>query len=287
VKSEKPLRGDRPDWPVWTSVHKGVVAVSLSPPEGAAPVLNFADISTHASALRDINRMVLRYSDAILAYATALLGNREEAEDVHLAVVQSILEGHFARTDSPAGTPQGRFRFYVKRAVHNAVKNHRRQRSREQGRLQRVWNTLAPSKFRWGTALQEPSAPAAEDALEAAQLSTWRDAVLRRAMEALESYERQHQDRAQPNVYHTLARLLADDPVATSETLALRLGEQVGGEYTANRTRGIIMRMRAKLAELLLLEITQQLDDPTYDNAVEELRDVGLLPYVEPYLRPR
>src|SRR5260370_37157748 len=105
------------------------VAMSVSPGDGAEPSLNFANISTHASALRDINRMVLRYSDAILAYATALLRSSDEAEDVHLAIVQSILEGRFSRATSPPGVQQGRFRFYVKRAVQNAVQNHRRQRS--------------------------------------------------------------------------------------------------------------------------------------------------------------
>jgi hypothetical protein len=97
------------------------VAVSLPPSDPRGELLNFAEISTHASVLRDDQRMVLRYSDAILAYATALLrrgpsGSPEDAEDVHMAIVQSMLEGKLSRHEA-----SGRFRFFVRRAVRNAV----------------------------------------------------------------------------------------------------------------------------------------------------------------------
>jgi len=48
----------------------------MAPDEDSAALLDFAAISTHASAVENKNRLVLRYSDAILGYATAILGDR-------------------------------------------------------------------------------------------------------------------------------------------------------------------------------------------------------------------
>jgi hypothetical protein len=261
----------------------------MAPPISDAdePLLDFASISTHESAQRDVNKMVLRYSDAILAYASRLLPNREDAENVHFVIVHNMLEKRFSKEP----VEKGRFRFYVKRAVRLAVYNYKRQRFREQSLLRRFWNTLFPRQDSWGNAAEELAVPPAEVALEEAELSIWRATVLSRAMEAalkaLEDHEQSHQDRVHANVYHTLARLLMDHPADTSEQLAQRLSQQVGGAYNAGQTRGITMRMRKKLAELLMAEIIQQVDDPTYENVLDEMSELGLLAYVEPYLPPR
>jgi hypothetical protein len=224
--------------------------------------------------------MVLRYSDAILAYATALLrrghsGSPEDAEDVHMAVVQNMLEGKLSRQEA-----SGRFRFFVQRAVRNAVSNYQRGRSRKQARLQRLWDALR------GKRPGEPAAPPADAALEEADRVNWHEKVLDRAMKALEDYERRHQDRTHPNVYHTLATLLIGHPADSSEELARRLSGQVGREYSANCTRQIVLRLRMKLAELLVIEVSHLLDDPTYENVLDELSELGLLAYVGPYLAP-
>src|SRR5262249_21014788 len=95
-----------------------------------------------------------------------------------------------------------------------------------------------------------------------------------------------HQDRTQPNVYHALARLLIDHPGENSDQLARRLSDQAGGTYNAGQIRGIVMRMRRKLAELLVEEIARQVHEPTPDSVLEELGALGLLSYVKPYLPP-
>lgn len=260
------------------------VAMAISPADADEPLLDFAAISTHESVLRDVNKLVLRYSDAILAYTARLLPNREDAEDVHMVIIQHMLQDRF--TSAPI--EKGRFRFYVKRAVRHAVYNYQRQRQREQSLLRRFWNTLFARSAALGTATEELAASPAEQALDEAERSIWRATVLNRAMEAalkaLEDHERKHQDRKQANVYHTLARLLIDHPGETSDQLALRLSEQAGGEFNAGQTRGITMRMRRKLAEFILVEIIQQLDDPSYANVLEEMGALGLLAYVKPYL---
>jgi DNA-directed RNA polymerase specialized sigma24 family protein len=261
-----------------------------SPPDDAGPPLDFAAISTHTSALKSTNRLVLRYSDAILAYATVLLRNREEAEDVHMHVVQTMLEGRLSRAAAPRGVREGRFRFYVQRTVRHAVFNHVRQRTRQHNLLQRFWNTLSPMRDAATGGTVGPAAAPADADLEEAERAIWRGTVLSRAVESalkeLAGYQQQQQDRGRPNVYHTLARLLVERPEEDTEQLARRLGEQVGGSFNAGQVRGIVLRMRRKLAELLVAEIIPQVDDPTPENVLAELADLGLLDYVRPYLPP-
>jgi DNA-directed RNA polymerase specialized sigma24 family protein len=261
--------------------------MSPSPAGPQEPLLDFAAISTHASALKSPHQLVLRYSDAILAYVSRLLPNREDAEDVQLVIVQRMLEGRFAATP----VAKGRFRFYVQRAVHNEVVNFLRRRERQRGLLHRLWNAVVPRKYRSGQAVDGPAYPPAEAPFEEDELRIWRESVLSRAIDGalkeLEDYERDRQERTHPNVFHTLARLLIDNTGVSSEELARRLGERVGREYQAGCTRNIVMRMRYKLAELLVAEVIRQLDDPGFDNVLDELRDLGLLAYVEPYIPPQ
>jgi DNA-directed RNA polymerase specialized sigma24 family protein len=251
-----------------------------SPSEDRKSPPDFAGISTNPSELRDNNRLALRYSEAIRAYATALLKDPHEAEDVHMTVVQGLLRGDFTRTDLLRRMPKGRFRYYVRRAVRNAVLNHLRGRSRRRNFLQRCKDAVFSPR--------EPAAPPPEADMEEAERTIWSETVLKRAMEAalkeLESYERGRQGGTRPNVYHTLARLLIDRPDENRDQLARRLGETFGGEFNANQTRGIVLRMREKLAELLVEEIRLQLDEPTLDNVYDELGELGLLAYVKPYL---
>jgi hypothetical protein len=261
--------------------------MASAPSPAPEPALDFAAIVTSESAVRDVHKMVLRYSDAIRAYAGRLLPTGEDAENVHLAVVQSMLQGRFSKGLGE----KGRFRFYVKRAVRNAVLNYQRQRFREQSFLKRFWSARVGRQSGFGEGAEGVAGPAADAAVEAAELGIWRATVLNRAIEAalkaLEEYERQQQERDRPNVYHTLARLLIEHGEDTSDQLAQRLGEQVGGQFNASQVRGITLRMRSKLAELLFREIVPQLDDPTYDNVLDELADLGLLAYVRPYLPPK
>lgn len=257
--------------------------MSVSRPEVSASPLNFADISTHASVLRDTNRMVLRYSDAILAYATALVrrlgGTPQDAEDIHMAVVQTMLEGKFARQPTP-DAPAGRFRAYAKQAVRHAVSNHQRGRSRKEGQLHRLWQALWQRGAGAATSIDD-------DVIEEADRINWHEKVLSRVMKALSDYQAQHQDSLRPNVYHSLARLLLDHPGEKSDELAERLSAEVGREYTAGNTRQIILRLRIKFAELCVSEVAQMLDEPTYENALDELGELGLLAYVAPYLEAR
>lgn len=240
--------------------------------------LDFAAILTTDSVLKDVGKMTLRYNDAILAYATALLGDADEARDVHLRVVQKMLAGDF-----DGATVKGRFRFYVKRAVRHAVLDHVKKRSREGSRLRRLWNSLMPDRYRWGKPMVRPAlAPEAD--VEQQERVIWRSTVLRRTLEALEKHERTHQDRTQPNVYHTVSRLLAEHPDDTSDALAERLGEVVGGTFNASQVRGIVMRMRRKFAELLFTEVAQHIDAPTTEEVLDELCQLSLFAYAQPYL---
>jgi DNA-directed RNA polymerase specialized sigma24 family protein len=254
-----------------------------TPPGSDDPSLSFADILTTESVRQDVSKMALRYSDAILAYATALLRDSpEDAEDVRLAVVQKMLAGDFSRS-----TVKGRFRFFVKQAVRNAVRDHLRKKKRHGHRLRRLWAALVPGKHRGGWALEQGGDLPADADPERDERDIWRSTVLRRTLEGLQKYERAHQERVQPNVYHTLVGLLVDHPDATSEDLAERLGQVVGGEFNAGQVRGIVLRMRRKFAELLFTEVAQHCANPVHDEVIDEMCELSLFAYARPYLPPR
>src|SRR5262249_43510303 len=139
-------------------------------------------------------------------------------------------------------------------------------------------------KHRPGKKAQEPAELPSETDLEQQEREIWRSSVLQRTLEELARYERTHQERAQPNLYHTVARLLVDHPGDTSDDLAGRLGAAVGGRFNATQVRGIVLRMRRKFAELLFAEVSQHFPEPTYDDVVEELGQLSLLAYAQPYL---
>jgi DNA-directed RNA polymerase specialized sigma24 family protein len=257
-------------------------------PEVTGAQVDFAAISTQASVVKDSCQLYRCYSDAIRQYANLLLRNPEDAEDILLTVAQRMVDGRFSL--ALEAVPKGRFRFFIKRSVHNAALDllRDRQRSRDQSVLGKLWNAIVRPRIRQAGA--EPAALPAEADLEEAELRIWRETVLSRAIEGalkeLEEYERAHQDRAHPNIYHTLARLLLDHSGDNSEQLAQRLGERFGAEYNAGQVRSIVLRMRKKLAELLVAEIIPLLEHPTLDNVLAELGDLGLLAYVKPYLPP-
>jgi hypothetical protein len=144
-----------------------------------------------------------------------------------------MLEGKFAAPPPAAPARQGRFRFYVQRAVRNAALNHLRGRARQQNLLRRFWGALFPG--RGERKAQQPATTPTEADLERTERDIWRATVLSRALEALEDYEKQHQERARANVYRTLAGFLADHPNDDSEQLAQRLGARPAAPSTPAR----------------------------------------------------
>jgi RNA polymerase sigma factor (sigma-70 family) len=220
------------------------------------PALRLDQISTHWSMIDDPASFTLRYAPAIRAYLAALLEDGHEAEDAAQEFLLRVVEHGFGRADPD----QGRFRHYLKTAVRNAALN----------RLRRKRPGL----------LGEAAAGLCDARAEAGWLGDWQRCLLDRAWRALEAHQRQ----SPGNLFYTALRLGAEHPDEDSATLAARAGAAAGRPVRADAFRKQLSRARRMFAEVLLREVAGTLEDPSPARVEEELIEVGLLPYVGPFL---
>src|SRR5262249_56134087 len=126
-------------WAVATSVVAGCQWRTLAVNETATQAVGNLDlITTHWSALRDCNRFLLRYAQAVRAYLLALLG-AEDADDVAHDFFVRVVERGFER----AAPDRGRFRDYLKIAVRNAALSHLRRKQRQPRAVEALEHTAA------------------------------------------------------------------------------------------------------------------------------------------------
>jgi len=232
----------------------------------------FGEISTRRDLLGDADALLQRYGRAIRGYLLALLHDEDAAHDVLLALRVKMMDGRFARW-VPG---QGRFRFYLKKAVLNeALQYLRKHRNRRLERQVEDLTRLADSE-----AAEEPGD---------AWLGLYRQAVLQAALKSLRGYQEQHPG----NVFHTLVGLLTGEPGEESEAasnelsdaeLAQRLGEATGRNFTVVNVAQQKRRARQKFAELLALEVKATLESPTPGELMAELRHLGLFGFIGDFL---
>ena len=209
------------------------------------------------------NTLVRRYAKAIRNYVGALVREPQDADEVAHDVVVKLLRGAFASADPK----RGRFRDLLTVATHNTVRTYWSKK------LSRPRNDVDLSNV----ADRDGPDPAAED-----ELVVWRGAVLDLAWKALEKYERSHAG----SISWTVLRLRADFPDDDMDQLASRLTEKTGRPFQAAALRQQLRRARLRFAQALLEEVAAGLDDPTPERVEEELREVGLFPYVSDFLPP-
>ncbi len=206
--------------------------------------------TARAELLGRYERVVRRY----LRGAVRHVPNREEAaEECFQNFALRFLSGAF----KGVAKERGRFRDYLKTCLLNLVRDYER-------RQRRTPRPLA--EF-------EPSAPDTTP-FDADQefLRIWRDELLSRALNSLAEYEQQ---TGQP--LHTVLRFRMAHPDVRSAEMAQQLAGQFGKALTAIGIRKRLHLARKKLAELLLAEVTQSLENPTDADVEEELLELGLL----------
>jgi RNA polymerase sigma-70 factor (ECF subfamily) len=226
----------------------------------SAPGLN--EISTRWPLIRDPIQFVLRYAPAIRKYLLALMRNTHDAEDVAQEfLLKGILRG-FVRTEQL----RGRFRDYLKTAVRNAALNYLQQHRPA---------TLDAADLVW---VPDPHDAATE--AEAEWVAEWRGCVLDRALQALDSHERQSPD----SLFYTAMRLALDHPEEDSTALAARASTATGRTIQAAAFRKQLSRARRRFAELVVDEVRQTLQQPTSERVEEELAELGLLEQLREFL---
>jgi DNA-directed RNA polymerase specialized sigma24 family protein len=217
---------------------------------------------TGAGPARDA--LALRYNAAIRGYVGALVKDPQDADELAQEALVRILRGDFARAD-----PQrGRFRDFLKVAVHNLVRTYWSRKQRRAGKDVDV------------ARLADAGAP--DPLSEAEWTARWQRSVLQLTWSALEAHQRAHPE----SIAWTLLRLRVDHPDDDSTRLAARLSEAVGRTVRPTALRQQLRRARLRFAQLLIEEIARGLDDPTPERVEEELGDIGLMEYVRDFLPP-
>lgn len=227
----------------------------------APPKSHLDDISTRWAIVHDPLKFVLRYAPAIQKYLQAVVGNAHDAEEIAQEFLLRMMERRFESVE-PDG---GRFRFYLKQAVRNAVRAHYRRRR--------------PDSLSDEALAELTDFTTAEAAAEQEWLCEWRTCMLNRAFSALEVHERS----APGNLFYTVLRLTADYPNDDSATLTERVAQQTGRPLTVEAFRKQLSRARRMFAALLREEVAATLIDRSDDAIREELADLGLLGYVGAY----
>lgn len=215
-------------------------------------------ISTHWTAVANPSRFVTRYGAAVRAYLRALLPTPDDADEVEQEFLLQVVAKGFP-TVAPG---RGHFRHYLIAIVRNAAYGYLRKRARRPAMI--------------GDLSQIPTAAAADREWQ----SGWRQCVLANTWNAL----RDHQKRHKGNFFHSVLKASIEHPDENSTECAARVSRTTGHTLTAESYRKQLSRARERFARLLIDEVARTISNVTPDLLAEELRDLDLLAYVEPWL---
>lgn len=214
-------------------------------------------ISTHWTMIADPAKFVLRYAPAIRKYLNAILKGSQDTDDV----AQDFLMRVMTRGFSEKQVTRGRFRDFLRVAVRNAAIDHLRVKKPAAIDQQILEETVA--------------ARADND-----WIGYWRMCLLDKAWQKLDQYQ-----RATPgNLYHTVLKLTTDFPDEDSQKLAERATQATNHPLRADAFRQQLHRARRKFAELVVAEIKETLRSHDESELQDELRELGLITFVEDYI---
>lgn len=198
-----------------------------------------------AKSARD--RLLVRYSGAVYRYLLGAVRDPDAAADLCQEFAVKFLRGDFRRV-----APQrGRFRDYVKRALVNLANDHHRARQ------------AGPRPLEIDAAA--PELPSEDDFV-----GGWRQSILDQTWKAL----------AEDNpTFHAVLALRIEHPDLPSGEMADRLTARLGKPMSAENVRKSLQRAHGKFAELLLDQVADSLDEPTFGDLEGELEALDLLRY--------
>jgi RNA polymerase sigma-70 factor (ECF subfamily) len=217
-----------------------------------------------ASAASAAQQLMQRYRRPIYRYLLACVHQLDVADELFQEFALRFLRGDFKNADPE----RGRFRNYLKIALHNLVADHQRKRKRDSHQSLPLDES--------GPASTPPSAA------EGDLLTEWRNELMQHAWDALADWEWR---KKQP--LHTVLRFRAENPDLRATEFAERLGARMNTTLTAEWVYKKLHLAREKFAELLLEEVAQTLADPGTEALEEELLDLGLLEYCHAALKRR
>jgi RNA polymerase sigma factor (sigma-70 family) len=206
-----------------------------------------------------------RYGPAIYRYLHSALRDPNAADEVFQEFALRFVQGSFRRADPE----RGRFRHFVKKALHNLILTYRQKQYKR------------PASLPDEVASPQPEG-GQEAALDQEFNQRWRAEVLARTWEAL---ARMQSETGKP--FHDVLRFRASNPKMPSAQMAAELSVRLGKPLTDAGVRQSLHRAREKFAALLLDEVARSLKTNDSDRLREELSDLGLLPYCQAALDQR
>jgi RNA polymerase sigma-70 factor (ECF subfamily) len=214
------------------------------------------------SAQQARHELVVRYHEAVYHYFLSQLRDPNAAAELYSNfAVRLIASDALLKRADPN---RGRFRNYLKTALHNMVMDHYRKLARER-KVQPLRLDVA-----------EHDAPEDKDGFT----SIWSQELLNQAWKGLEAAER-------GGLQYQVLRFQADNPELKAPQIAERLSARLGKELTPENVRQALHRAREKFSTLLLEEVERSLEKPTLDELEEELIDLQLLSYCKKALEKR
>ncbi|MEM0925044.1 MAG: hypothetical protein AAGJ83_03325 [Planctomycetota bacterium] len=213
------------------------------------------DISTRWSEVRDVNRFVLRYTDAMSRLLNMILKDEDASRDVLQAFLLRIIERGF-RDDLPKG---GRFRDYLTKSLRNAAIDY--------------FRTFRP------TQLSEEALHQLESRWDSADeqwKQSWTRCLVDRAWQQLEHFQYETKNCH----YFDVLRIGVEHPDSDSNRCAELLAEITGHEVSPESYRQQLALARRRFAELLRSEVRETLDAPSEEVIAEEIAALGLKKFV-------
>lgn len=191
--------------------------------------------------------LIGRYHDAVHRYLRLKLRDANLADEVFQEFWTKLLTHKLAGADHS----KGRFRDYLRTVLQRLIIDHFRGR-----KLQ----ALPPGD------LLDPNQPDAD------YDRVWREALLKRALTRLETFEAS----TPKNRYATVLNLRREHPKLSIEEIVPRLEAQTGQKVTPESFRKTLQRARAKFFELLVVELRETIHPATDADIEDEIHALGL-----------
>jgi RNA polymerase sigma-70 factor (ECF subfamily) len=206
--------------------------------------------SAHTPGPRQVqamNELISRYHDAVQQYLRLKLRDSNLADEVMQEFWTKVLNHKLAGADMS----KGRFRDYLRTVLHRLIIDHFRGKKIQ---------PLPPGD------LLDPSTPD-ED-----YDRVWREAVIKRVWSRLESYEAS----TPKNRYASVLHMRVEDPKASIDEIAERLGQLTASKITPEAFRKTLQRARGKFLDLLVSELKETIHPATQADVEAEINDLGL-----------
>jgi RNA polymerase sigma-70 factor (ECF subfamily) len=222
-----------------------------------------------STALQARKDLLVRYHEAVYHYFLSKIRDSHDAGELYTNFALRLMES--PNLIKNADPEKGRFRNYLKTALHHMVVDYFRKKKRE-----KRFQPLALDVAQHDITAEESGNP------ENDFPPIWRQELLNQAWKALEKLEKRS-----GQLHYTVLRFQSDHADLKTPQLTERFNAQFGKNFTADNMRQSVHRAREKFAAFLLEEVEHSLENPTREQLEEELIDLQLLVYCKRALEKR